>query len=128
MSQFFVSTLYFQHCSLFIDRIFSHTNIKYANFSVVVFQNEADEPLLNVTIVLFKQIVKMSLFIKINLPKESNDLKYERELFRTSIDVKKISQGYVGSFVLKMAMDNFYKAANFTLELPLKKVCSICVD
>ena len=58
----------------------------------------------------------------INVVKNNSSTLFDNEIFRANIDLCKISDGVVGTFVIRWFMENFAKAANFKFECPFYKV------
>ena len=60
--------------------------------------------------------------VVINVVKDNSSTLYDNEIFRANINLCKINDGVVGSFVIRWFMENFAKAANFKFECPFYKV------
>lgn len=67
-------------------------------------------------------IEKMMVQLKIMVPADENDKSFQKQFFKTSIDVQKLFNGVQGSFVLKVIMENFFKSIDFEPKFPLPKV------
>lgn len=61
----------------------------------------------------------MFLAIKIS---NDNSSSYDNEMFKTTVDLCKISDGVLGSFAMRWYLETFEKSANFEYKCPFVKV------
>lgn len=59
-------------------------------------------------------------FIAVAVPNQSSKT-YDNILLKQSVDVCKISQGFVGNIVTKVLMEHFNSSADFPMQCPFKK-------
>jgi len=71
---------------------------------------------------LKKDIAKTMITVKINMAKDANDKKFERELFRATYDGEKVLKGVNGSLIFKGMASSFLKALDFEPTFPIMKV------
>lgn len=60
--------------------------------------------------------------VRITTPIDDDDKTYEKQFFRTSIDVEKLLKGVQGNFVMKVFLENFFQSIDFEPKFPMKKV------
>lgn len=93
-------------------------NDKLGNLSIKV----ADGSTITATYDSLVVIEKMMMQLKIMVPADDNDKSFQKEFFRTSIDVQKLFNGIQGNFIVKVMMENFFKSIDFEPKFPLQKV------
>lgn len=90
------------------------------NFSI---QNDGvHDTIINFYAETFAVIEKMSGHVRITTPMNDDDKTYEKEFFRTSVDVEKLMKGVQGNFVIKVFLENFLKSIEFEPKFPMNKV------
>jgi hypothetical protein len=75
---------------------------------------------MNATVELKKPLQNMFIFVKLNIPEDANDREYRRELFKTMINVEKVTKSKGGSFVAKFFLDQIMTVADFDFKFPMK--------
>lgn len=93
-------------------------NEKLGNLSVKV----SGESSISATFDSLFVIEKMMVQLKLMVPSDDNDKSFQKEFFRTSIDVQKLFNGVQGNFIVKVIMENFFKSIDFEPKLPFPKV------
>lgn len=92
-------------------------NEKYANLTVSIDKKS----LTNITVSVEYELKQVVVFFTFSVPKDKNDISYERVIIRTTTNLCKLIQGVVGDFFIKMFADNLRKSANFELKCPVTK-------
>lgn len=108
----------FCSCVIYIDRVSTETNQKYANLTISVKRDKAGNDD-NATITTFMKVIKLRLYLKVML---KEDQEYRRELLRTVIDVEKLTKDLQGNVILRNYMKDLKKAMDFELKFPLMPV------
>lgn len=75
---------------------------------------------LNVTLNLLQVISDVRFDVLFKIPESSDDTKYSRQLFRTSINITRLIQGVVGNSLIKYFMNQLILNLDFQLKFPLK--------
>lgn len=105
-----------------VDHINVNCNYKVVNLTVKVLNDGSGGSLLNATLELFETIENFLASIIVRVPANEKDKNYQKEFYRTTIDFKKVLKGIQPSFVAKVIMENFQKAADFEVKFPFQKV------
>lgn len=87
-----------------------------------VYDDGANGSLLYVHLELFAKIRKAVFNFKIYRPEFPNDQNFQKEFFRTSIDVESFFKGVQGNFVSRVVLENFVSSIDFEPKFPLKQV------
>lgn len=101
-----------------IRRINVNSNEEYANMTVKVRNGNT----IDVVFEFFADVKKLKIFTALNVPLYENDKDYQKEIFRASIDAEKMLKGIQKSYFTKVLMENYFKAIDFELKFPFKKV------
>lgn len=74
------------------------------------------------TVELFKVVENLKTEISINFPESPTDTKYLflEQVFRTSINFKKMLQGINGNSIIRSIAEKLLNSLNFTFEFPIK--------
>lgn len=78
---------------IYIDRSTLDFNKKIANLTTTYTHNEKGNSITNLTILTFKTITKMLLYVHVKLAEDENDREFKRSLLRTVVDVEKLNRG-----------------------------------
>lgn len=96
----------------------SHANKEFADVNLTVFMS-GDESLTNFSLNTKVDIKKLIGTFSFNLPKNEKDADFQNRVMQSTVNMCKLGAGVRGNFLTKMLMEDFYKAANFTLECPM---------
>lgn len=97
-------------------------NPKIGSYSWNVTNSGNRPSILNITFELQTNLSKVLLAFKLNLPIDSDDNEYQRELFKSNIDLDKAFTGIHGSTFIKNMLGTLAQFIDFELKLPLLKV------
>lgn len=92
------------------------------NITVQLFNDGIHDTKLNVTFETFFVIQKLVATLKVKIPENGDDQNYQREIFKTSVDVGKFFQGVQGSLLMKILYEGYQKSINRPFIIPLPKV------
>lgn len=95
--------------------------MKYVNFSTTLFQTPDGRTLLNSSIDYSNDMSKQTIQFSFAVPKDKNDKNYENVIIKSNANLCKIGQGVMGDFIVRMAMEDFHKFADFNITCPFKK-------
>jgi len=77
---------------------------------------------INASCLLKKDLEKVFITLRINLAKDKNDKKFEREIFRATFDGEKVLKGITGSSIFKQYAESFLRSLDFKVQFPIKSV------
>lgn len=106
---------------MIIDKIELNCNKKAGNTSVQLINDGRSDTFYNITFELFEVIDKVLINIKVNIPKNANDHKCQKEFVKTTINTAKIS-GSPGNFIVRTLLADFFNSIDFEPKLPMKQV------
>lgn len=101
-----------------INYVNINCNYKFANLSVQV----TNGSLINARFEVFTAIKRLNIQMKINVPADKDDKNFQKEVFRNSIDYKRLLEGARGNYVIQVLVDNFFKSLDFEPKLPMMPV------
>ena len=117
----------FFYCYFFKDSLISvkkmtfNSNMQYANFKISCFKDDNGAMLVNSSFQYVYDILKIKAIFSVKAS-NGNSTTYDNEIFKTSIDFCKFSDGVVGTFAMRWFMENFQEAANYEMKCPYSKV------
>lgn len=88
--------------------------------------DQVHDTILNVTAQLFKKVENILVFVEIRLPENENDNNYERILFKTNLNLARMTFEKLAQIQLISHITNsIWKHMDFKLKFPLDPVsCS----
>jgi hypothetical protein len=104
------------------SRVIVSNNYDVANLTITIFNDGIQDTIVNVKAEVKEIITRVRADVKIMGRKDENDKNFERELFRTNVDVGKAMKGMQGNYLIRTFFESFGKSADFELKLPFKKV------
>lgn len=107
---------------IYIDRVTRDSNKKVANFSVTFAHNDKRNAIVNLTIEIYKPLIKMMVYVKINVPENKDDRECKRQFLRTVVDVEKLSNGVQQNFLVAGYMENVKRFLDFEIQFPFRPV------
>lgn len=96
---------------------FCMTNYSFVTSDI---DNDTSSTTFNVTMMLNKEISNVRFDIVFKLPDTDTDTKFNRQLFRTSINMTRVLRGVTGNSLIKYLMDMMLKNLDFELIFPMK--------
>lgn len=84
--------------------------------------NGVDGATSNTTFDVFETIGNMKVYLRIRLPEDKNDRRFQKELMKTSIDAGKVFAGNSGNFFIKSVLGKFLDALDFEPKFPFTPV------
>lgn len=66
-------------------------------------------------------ISKMWVYVTIRVSMNENDIKFQRELIKTVVDLEKAFRGRQNNFLIGVLIDSFVKAGIDDLKFPMRK-------
>jgi hypothetical protein len=97
-------------------------NYDVANHTVSFSNDGLHSSVLNITTEYKKVVTRYKADVKIMTQMNKDDKNFERELFKTNLDVGKAFKGIHGNFFVRGFFENYAKSADFELKLPFQKV------
>ncbi|KAL7042088.1 hypothetical protein ACKWTF_001023 [Chironomus riparius] len=116
------SLAFFQLEILVIDRFDWHANSDYCSMNITTWRNKDGTSLINCRFEQFMDFEKEMFFITLKSQKSKSDDGYSNLIFKSTIDVCKLSQGVVANFLVKVVLETIKDHANFTVSCPFKKL------
>jgi hypothetical protein len=117
------SHLYPQNATIFIRDISINHNKNFVdvqNYSV--HNNEITGFSLNLTADLKQNITKALVYVKIKIPEDADDGKFQKELLRTVVDAEKVLKASKTNFLVAKIVEGFVSSSSRELKIPLQKV------
>lgn len=108
--------------SVYISRIKVEPNKDYGNASINYTHDAKGNSVTNGTFTIFVSIHQITIYFKVMLAEDKNDMNYRRELVRTSVDMDKLFKGLQSNKLLKSYTDALKKSMDFEWKLPLQPV------
>lgn len=90
--------------------------------TIIVHTDRIHDSSLDITIINKVVVQSFMLYMTFNLPEDEDDKVYRREIFKTTVDPKKLMDGIYGSYLLKSLFPNFFASADFIPKFPFEKV------
>lgn len=87
-----------------------------------MYNNGVNDTSLNMNFEIFTAIQKLLIYVKLNLPENAIDRKYQKEFLRTVCDLEKIMNGNNGNFISSSMMAIISSSIDIDLKLPFKRV------
>lgn len=112
---------YLQNSKIILERVVYNSEPSNANVSAQVWQ-KGGHSYLNVSAETFKDLDRMILNFDFAIGKNEDDNNYENVLPRSTFSTCKIDRGVRGNFLVKIAMEDFEKTADFKFSCPFPKV------
>lgn len=81
-----------------------------------------NDSLISARFEVFTAIKRLNIQMKINVPADKDDKNFQKEVFRNSIDYKRLLEGARGNYVVQVLVDNFFKSLDFEPKLPMMPV------
>lgn len=106
----------------YIDNAMVESNLKYMNMSIVYTHNERGSSVSNFTFENKVTILKMLVYLKVNIAEDQNGSQYKRELLKTVIDIEKLFKGSQGHFLIRSFINNISRFMDFKMKFPIKPV------
>lgn len=97
-------------------------NSTLVNYSVSTFNDGIHDTVVSSSTDLYEKIFNIYCSFEIRVAESPSDTKYQRILYRTSMDMKRILQGVRGNMMTSLIVDNILQKANFDFKLPLEPV------
>jgi len=108
-------------CIIVVDRLILTPNEKLVSSNATMYNDRVHDTLFNGVYELLADVQQIFVSLKIDTPEDKDDKKYQRELFRTSINGQKILGGINGNYFTKSIMENLQKSLGFEPTFPIKK-------
>lgn len=118
----FCAYLSFTQTAIFIERSSLDFDENIGNMSTTFYHNERQNSITNLTIVMYKPITKVLIYVTLRFAENENDRDYKREFLRTVFDVEKWYKGAQINFLIKAFMENLRRFMDFEIKLPFKPV------
>lgn len=83
---------------------------------------KGEDSSINATMDIFEKIDNVLISIVLKVPADEKDKNYQKEFYKTTVDLKKLFKGVEASFVSKVIMENFKDSVDFDLKFPFQKV------
>jgi hypothetical protein len=74
---------------------------------------------------VFQPIFKLVLFITIKLPKTPTDKNFQKEFFKTSVDVEKTASGIQNNYITSAVINSMFKTEDKPFKFPIQKVSQV---
>lgn len=107
--------MYIDHSTLDFNKQIGNATINYSH-------NDKGNSITNVTIVSFKTVTKILMYLKVKLAEDENDWECKREFVRTVVDVEKAVKGAQANFLIAAFMENLQRFTDFEVKLPFQPV------
>lgn len=107
---------------MYIDHSTLDFNKQIGNATVNYFHNDKGNSITNVTIISFKTVTKILMYLKVKLAEDENDWECKREFVRTVVDVEKAVKGAQANFLIAAFMENLQRFTDFEVKLPFQPV------
>lgn len=103
-------------------------NKELVNVSITVHNDGIHDSMLDIWWEQFVVVQNFFISIRVSVPENENDEKYQREMFRGTFDgARLISQGY-SSAVGRFMLESLFSFIDFELKTPFKKVLFCSFD
>lgn len=102
------------------SKVVNNYNIVNVTFDYT--HDRTNDSVMNITFEIFQVVERCVLHLKLNLPENDNDKKFQREFYSTTIDVAKLFKGIFTNFIMRAIMENLAKTIDFEPIFPLTKV------
>lgn len=106
----------------YIDNAITESNPKFMNVSFVYTHNERGSSISNVTFETKVTIIKMLVYVKVNIAEDQSALNYNRELMKTVIDVDKLFKGSHVHILVMGFTKSLSRFMDFKMKFPIKPV------
>lgn len=122
------------------ERLRTTSNPEYANFTMNTWKDANKESLINSSAYFNVEIEKMKVIdqtairtklkqyyfsqvlVEIAMPKDPYDFEFGNVVFKTTVDVCKVFNGVVATFVVKAVLEHFEKTDDIGIQCPFKEV------
>lgn len=95
---------------------------KILTIQMTFFNDDIHDSVYNLTFEMGTVIDKMVLVGQFNIPEDRNDKNYQKEYYKSKVDLEKVFNGLQGGFLIRFVFENFYKCIDFEPKLPFKPV------
>lgn len=92
------------------------------NGSIKIHNDEAHDSLIDIRVETYDVIERIFLYMRLNVPENSNDKDFKKELFRFTFEVAKLFKDGYTNFMSKILMERLRETVDFELKFPFKKV------
>lgn len=107
---------------MFVHRMSYDSNPKVGNITASYVNNAINDAVMNMTFDVFETILSMKLYLRVRLPEDKSDRRFQKDLLKTSIDDGKMLSGIAANFLIKSMLDNLLKSFDFDPKLPFPPV------
>jgi hypothetical protein len=114
--------MYQQFCFLYCDRAVITNNYDVANMTMKLYNDGIHDTVFNTFIEFKSAILNLKADVKLMGEEYENDKNFERELFRTSVDLGRAMKGIQGNYLLRGFFDVLIRSAGNGLKLLFNKV------
>lgn len=106
----------------YIDNAIAESNPKFMNMTFAYTHNERGSSISNLTFETKVMIVKMLVYVKLNIAADQSAANYKRELLKTVIDVEKLFKGSHVHILVTAFTRNLGRFMDFKMKFPIKPV------
>lgn len=110
--------------SVYISRVKFESNQECGNASIKYTHDASGRSVTNGTFTTFVTINQITIYFKVLLAENGNDVGLRREFLRTSVDMDKLFKGIQSNKILRSYTDSLKKSMDFEWKLPLAPVRS----
>lgn len=111
----------FQETTLVINKYeISHNEDIIENIRTNITNVEAGS-LVNIEFTLLKDVEKLIAYGRFNIPENSVDREYKKEVLQSVVDIDKLFRGVATNFIARTVIEEFGKTMNFERKFPIKK-------
>jgi hypothetical protein len=87
-----------------------------------IFNDGIHDTVMNITADLLNPINNLFIIAEFRLSESATDRNYEKVLFRSNLDGKKLLKGIRGNYLISLYVDILTRSADFKLAFPFKRV------